>query len=500
MSDYSRAVGLAATPLDARSRERTLIPPSPTTAFGFRPSNPGSHAFAVGFVAVMLLFALPSNLLVNIGVYSDAPGGNPLTKFHPATYTAVLAAWLALYGTRHSGGIPGLFRDRPALAWSVVLILVSIAYSALMVGVSGAAFYVETYLAAALLLIALETGTERQLRILGYTILAFALLNVTISLMEGKAETHLIPPLRGPLDDKAIDEFRGAAFYSHPLTGALVTSMVLLLSLGMRLRPWISTAVFGGLFVGLLSFGGRGAMATTTLLIAAAALFQLSAGLVTRRLSVGFLTAFIAGSLLLPVLFVVLTATTDVGQRIVTHLYFDDSAEVRVIQWRILDYLNLHDTLFGMPSDRIDYLKVQIGLSKPGTDIENFWLLMFLNLGVVGFPFLVGALFLLLLHQGHRTNTPVGWMLVIATLFICSTSNSLGRKTPDLVFLAGCTAALRGFRFTQESPVAQPEPAPFDPGRRTALMASPLESGVRALADRPMARSAGALVSDPGGL
>jgi hypothetical protein len=69
-------------------------------------------------------------------------------------------------------------------------------------------------------------------------------------------------------------------------------------------------------------------------------------------------------------------------------------------------------------------------LEKPGTDIENFWLLMFLNLGVVGLPFLVGALFLLLFHQGQRTNTPIGWMMVIATLFICSTSNSLGRKTP----------------------------------------------------------------------
>jgi hypothetical protein len=158
---------------------------------------------------------------VNLGLYSETPGGNPLTKFHPATYTAVLAAWLALYGGRHSGGMSGLFRDRPALASSVVLILVTIFYSAVNFGVSGTAFYVETYLGAALLLIALETGTERQLRILGYTILVFALVNVAISLMEGKAETDLIPPVRG-LVDKDIEEFRSAALYAHPLTAALV--------------------------------------------------------------------------------------------------------------------------------------------------------------------------------------------------------------------------------------------------------------------------------------
>ena len=497
MTDDQRADGLAGEPRDGAARERTLVALPPERAFGVRPSNPGNIAFTVAFIAVILTFALPSNLLVNLGLYSETPGGNPLTKFHPTTYTAVLAAWLALYGGRHSGGMTGLFRDRPALAWSVVLILVSIVYSALIVGVSGTAFYVETYLGAALLLIALETGTERQLRALGYTILTFALVNVVISLMEGKAETHLIPPVMGMVD-KDIEDFRGAALYTHPLTGALVTSMALLLALGMRLRAWMSTAVFGALFVGLLSFGGRSAMATTILLITAAALFQVSAGLVTRRLSIGFLTAFIAGSLLLPILFIVLTTMTDVGQRIISHLYLDDSAEVRVIQWRVLDYVNLHDVLLGIPSDRLDLLKVQIGLAKPGADIENFWLLMFLNLGVVGAPFLIGALFLLLLHQGQRTNTPIGWMMVIATLFICSTSNSLGRKTPDLLFLAACMTALKGFRYTQESPVGQPERAPADPSRWTALTTAPVETRGRTLADRPPARPVGALLPDPG--
>jgi hypothetical protein len=504
MIDDRRADRLAAAPLGKRLR--TLVPPMPTTS-GYRPSSARNLAFTLAFVAVVLTFLLPGNFLVNIGAYSETAGGNPLTKFHPATYMTVFAAWLALYGGRNRGGFVALFRDRPALAWSVALIVISILYSALMIGVNGIALYVETYLAPALLLVALETGTERQLRILGYTILVFALVNVLISLMEGRAEVHLIAPTVGTageglkrIVDKGVDEFRGAALYSHPLTGSLVTSMVLFLALGMRLRAWLSTAVLVALIIGLLSFGGRSALATTLTLITSAALFQLSAGLVTRRLDVGFLMAFIAGSLLLPVLLMVVSTTTDIGQRIFTHLYLDDSADVRTIQWQILHYLNLHDVLFGVSVDRQVLLKVQVGLMRTGTDIENFWLLIFLGLGLVGFPVLVGALFLLLWHQGRRANTPIGWMIVTVTLFICSTSNSLGRKTPDLVFLAACMAALTGFRLTQQEQEQVPQPAeqPADPGRRTALTGSPLEDRVRSLAGRPRARPARALLTNPG--
>jgi hypothetical protein len=160
--------------------------------------------------------------------------------------------------------------------------------------------------------------------------------------------------------------------------------------------------------IGLMSFGGHGALFMTVLLIAAAALFQLSAGPVSRRLSVGFLVAFIAGSLLLPALFVALTTMTDIGQQILTHLYFDDSAEARVIQRQIVDLLKWQNFLFGMSPDRIEFLKAQIGLLKAGMDIENFWLLMFLNLGTIGFPFFAGALFLLLLHAINVSLLPVG--------------------------------------------------------------------------------------------
>ena len=110
-----------------------------------------------------------------------------------------------------------------------------------------------------------------------------------------------------------------------------------------------------------------------------------------------------------------------------------------------------HDVLFGVNADRLDLLKTQIGLSTTRLqDIENPWLLTFLGLGLLGWPLLLGSLFTLMLHLGRRANTGASWMLVTVVLLICSTSNSLGRKTPDLVFLSIFAIALSSFKARQE--------------------------------------------------
>jgi hypothetical protein len=493
--------GRVIDPMGVGRKERTLAAFPGSSVIGLKRSDPMRYAFPLGFAAMVMAFALPGSLLVSLGLYSDSPTDSILTKFHPVTYVAVLGAWFALYGSRRSGGMTGLFRERPALAWSFTLILLCIVYSAFSVGLSGVGVFVETYLAAALVAIALEVGTERQLKILGYTVLTFCVVNVAMSLLEGATQTHFLPMPVTELEgnyDQAVDEFRGQALYTHPLTGALVTSMALFMILGMRMRRWLTAGIFGFFIIGLMSFGGRGALATTLLMITAAALFQLASGLATGRLNVGFLGAFIAGVILLPALFVILTTMTDVGMRITSHLYLDDSADVRIVQWRVLGLLNMHDVLFGAPLERINLFKVQVGLTAPGNDIENPWLLTFLSLGVIGFPALIATVFLFMWHLGRRTDTPIGWLIIISTLLICSTSNSLGRKTPDLIFLAGIVVAMSGFRSAQSQAVATlqheavatPPPAsPVAPVPRTALALTP-RGRMRGLADGPRARQA----------
>jgi hypothetical protein len=177
-------------------------------------------------------------------------------------------------------------------------------------------------------------------------------------------------------------------------------------------------------------------------------------GLVTRRLSGGLIAALVAGVFLLLPLLIMLTTGTTVGDRILSHLYFDDSMAVRNVQWLILDRLNAADVLFGVTPDRMTLLKYQIGLAEQTTDIENFWLIMFLNLGIIGFIVFLVAFALFLLHHVRSTASPLGWMLMISTIAIDSTSNSLGRKSIDLFMLAACMIAMTGYQRARRATVA----------------------------------------------
>jgi hypothetical protein len=107
---------------------------------------------------------------------------------------------------------------------------------------------------------------------------------------------------------------------------------------------------------------------------------------------------------------------------------------------------------------------------------------------VIGFPFLMAALFLFLWHLGRRVDTPIGWLIVIATLLICSTNNSLGRKVPDLMFLSGIMIALSGFKSEQRESVVAATPVVSDLSDRTTAIALAPGERNRSLADQPYVR------------
>ncbi|MFL5281434.1 MAG: VpsF family polysaccharide biosynthesis protein [Rhodopila sp.] len=417
-------------------------------------------AFKIGLLAVILEFLLSANSLEQMGIKYASVGGNPLFKLHPATYLVGIACLMVLFLTRPAGaGLVRFFRRTPALATYAVLILFCAFYSIVNVGFSGAAVYVESYLSAALLAVALEGGSDRQKRVLAWWIIGFCLLSIVISIGESATQTHLIPVTYGDEVDantkKLVDDvsdFRGDGLFGHPLTAALTASMATFLLLRMQMNPLLKGSLFTTMLIGLLSFGGRAALVTTVIMIAIAAVVELIRGLARRDLSLGFLGALTAGIVILPPLIIMVIAGTDIGERIITHMYYDDSASVRNTQWLVLTHLNLNDVLFGVPPTRLDVLKYQIGLGTATTDIENFWLLMFLNLGIIGFIVFLFALGLLIVHLGRTANHPLGWMLLVAAILIDSTSNSLGRKSVDLFFMTACVIAMSGY--------AEPTPVP----------------------------------------
>jgi hypothetical protein len=75
--------------------------------------------------------------------------------------------------------------------------------------------------------------------------------------------------------------------------------------------------------------------------------------------------------------------------------------------------------------------------------IENFWLLMFLNLGLSAFP-LFFAGFACLLVWCARQADGRAMPLVLATLATASASNSLGRKSALLLVLVAAACSMVG--------------------------------------------------------
>ena len=111
--------------------------------------------------------------------------------------------------------------------------------------------------------------------------------------------------------------------------------------------------------------------------------------------------------------------------------------------------------LFGTPIAETPDLIYRVGLDTALTDIENFWLLALINLGLVGFLIFAAGLACLLRHL-WRVTSPWGRLSIVALILTASTSNSLGRKSNVLFVLTACveaTAALPRVRRAQPAPL-----------------------------------------------
>ena len=180
-------------------------------------------------------------------------------KVHPAT---MFLAVCAVYGVAR-GIIPlhHRLRDAPGLVMFVFGIPLVMLYAVYFNGLSGATVFIETFWSAGILALLLEPATAKQKRLLAGILIALVALNIFLALYESVAQTELFPLVFDPdaadASDELVEDFRAHAFYIHPLTASLVTSMGVFLLYGMRLRMLIAAPVFGLFVLGLLAYGGN---------------------------------------------------------------------------------------------------------------------------------------------------------------------------------------------------------------------------------------------------
>lgn len=420
---------------------RVLAPNRPLSLM--RPAgSSASITFWWGVVAVLLQFVLPYVVLTWVGVPSDK------VKVHPATVLVLLGAIYAL--TKGVKPLAKRCREEPGLMLFLFAIPVLALYSIYFVGYSGSAIYPDTYWSAGLLLIMLETASAKQKRFLAKLLIGLCVFNVFVALIESFTHTLWFPLILDPDNPDMLlpdteEDFRANAFFSHPLTASMVSAMAVFLLYGMRMRMIYSASIFGILLIGLFAYGGRTALGVTLIMVALSAGWTFLSGIVRRNLKPNFAFAFLAGLIIIPLLIAIIVTQTNIADRIVDTLYIDDSAQVRVTQWEVFRMLSLKDWLFGISHDDLNVLKYQIGLGGNQTDIENFWALMLLNLGLIGFTMFLVVFGAFLWHLGKYSRNINGWLLVIAALIIDSSSNSLGVKSSDLFIESAFLVAMSGY-------------------------------------------------------
>ncbi len=405
----------------------------------------GTLTFYFLTAAIVCELTVSANLLTWIGDPYVSDGGPIAAKLHPGTYLIVAAFVTDAIG--RTDPLQSLWSrawiDRGAAVF-IIGIIICIIFAFVLTGAGSVIVLVDTFLAAgvfALLATGLGPEQRRTMRVCIQACLAF---NSMLALVETVLQSNLIPLyLNGAEYSSASLDFRPTALYDHPLTGATVTMIGILLPRASD--PW---ARFRGpylllLCVSLLDFGGRTAFLLTCLALSGKLLRVASTSIIERNCTTASLHwAVIATALGIPA-GLILTAAAGVGTRLIGHLYWDGSANVRVYQWQILNMLDGGQLLFGCRRDDLLGLLNPLRLSSGVEVIENFWLLEFISLGLIGFPFFVGALFSLLTFCAKRSG-PGSLYLVTTFLIAATSSNSLGRKSNLLVVLVSAMSTAAG--------------------------------------------------------
>jgi hypothetical protein len=418
-----------------------------------------------------------ANLLYALGINYTAPGGSPFGKLHPGTYLVILAFALVLW-QRHAplATLREYWHRESAVMCFMLSLLWCVLLASIANGPSGTAVYIESFAPAAMLLLILGGAPQVTLRRLGYAMLALFALNVVIALTETTLHQRLMPLYLGgdtQLKEFKVD-FRGSGLWDHPLTGASMTMMAMVLMLATPMALAWRAALALLFLAGLISFGGRTALALTILTLAGYGCVWFGRQVVSRRLRPWHLAGVLVTLIVVPLFLWAVATQTSAGERLITHLYWDESAQNRTVQFQILANMTPRELFFGTSFERIVQAVYQIGLRMPLDDIEDFWLVIMVQVGIFGFiGFMIG--FLVFVARVWNISSTPGRVILVLLLLIASTSNSLGRKSNLLTIAVAAILVANSFR-RQMPQVAPSASVPARPGSAFAVRESAPQS------------------------
>ncbi len=390
--------------------------------------------FCIGVIPRILL----SDGFLNLLYPYTTEGGNFVGKIHPGNYLMMFCAGLIYLG-------PG-FRfhadDLAPLRSVIIFLIVVFAISAFNFaqGRTGAAGYIlDIYVTTAISMIFILAMPFQWRAFLGNLLVSVLVVNAGLAIIEFGMGRLLIPPTLVPL------EFRPTGFLGAALNAGVVNLTVAIMLIGMRLHWSLKLVGVTILVIGIFISGSRTAMLLSTVAIPLAVL--VSAHVRKSGFSPGVMAVLMAatGIVAVPLLYFV-ASEMGVLARFETG-YVDDSAQTRIDVYRVFEFVEWKDILFGANILEIrQIVQRELGIEH----IESPIIFFVFDMGLIGAVFflLVFAGLLIGLARGTHPTIGIGLLFFVT---LAATNNTLSSKVPSVfvaLVLATCLRAVHRLRST----------------------------------------------------
>lgn len=405
-------------------------------------------ASAVCLLGVFLRIVVSEPVLYALGIdYAGDAGSNILSNIHIGSYVIFMSFALLLADKgRALNNAAKVFHERRIFSLMLLLTVFLFAYWALR-GSRGVGLLIDTHLPIPMTAIVLSYAPRSHCRKAVAFLIGFALVNSLLGIAEalGKFRFLTLDP-ESPVHFE--EHFRASALLGHPLANAVFTVISLSIVLALKQRPVLKTIASAVFLVSLVGFGGRAAIVLGVFIVGVFIINSLRASL--RQMTAGRFFTLMAGTMATPLLLIGIfygAVEAGMGERLLDLRSFADaSAEARVLVFDVFKYMTTSDVVFGIPSDQVNRIVERMGETSGMADIENPWVLMFVQLGAIFFSVWL-LMTIAFIRELMRDKSFLLRLAILSYFILASSFNSFGRKDfLYIVMVAAVTCASRGFR------------------------------------------------------
>jgi hypothetical protein len=385
------------------------------------------------FLTVGATLLMSASLLLYMGIPYGEPGGNPLSKIHPATYIALVT--FALNAIRRGNPLTYLgevAKRFPGIPYYLIIWICLISW-VIVVQRTPITGIVDTLLTPCLMFLLIADLTDDEHAFLALLVHVFMTLNASIGIIEVSTGWRLVPSFEA-LGKEVTYDWRGTALLGHPLGNASLTgAYILVLAFGAdwRIPDWLRPILILLQFCAMVAFGGR---AATVLVLAGILPALVWRG--CRILTGGSFDARAAAVLavVLPIGIGLILLAVDAGVfDKFAERFADDggSAQTRVAMMRIMYSFNFSDLLFGPNPDE---LNTKMSVEGTPIAIESFVIGFFVQYGL-GISIIFFAALAIFSYEFWRFgNAGIGTVYVIAYFYLVA-AGSASLSTKSTIFM-----------------------------------------------------------------